>query len=102
MAHQPLKRKDFLAAMGKTGACMCAAAAGMRAAIAGPARTQAPKPGDKTVERASKRMEFVDGWVRRFFAALDKPVDEASRRRLMVDNGRACFAAYAGPPKKTP
>jgi len=24
-------------------------------------------------------MEFADGWVRRFFAALDKTVDEASR-----------------------
>jgi hypothetical protein len=102
MAHQPLKRQDFLATIGKAGACLCAAAAGMRAALAGPARTQAPKPGDKTAERAAKRMEFVDGWVRRFFAALDKTVDEASRRKLMVANGRSCFAAYAGPPKKTP
>lgn len=102
MARQLLKRKEFLAALGKGGACVCAAAAGMRAAIAGPARAQAPKPGDKTAERAAKRMEFVDGWVRRFFAALDKTVDEASRRKLMVANGRSCFAAYAGPPKKTP
>ena len=102
MEQRSLKRKDFLAAMGKAGACMCAAAAGMRAAIAGPTPPQAPKPGDKTAERAAKRMEFVDGWVRRFFAALDKTVDEASRRKLMVANGRACFAAYAGPPKKTP
>jgi hypothetical protein len=102
MTHQPLKRKDFLTTMCKAGACVCAAAAGMRAAIAGPAQAQAPKPGDKTVERAAKRIEFVDGWVRRFFAALDKTVDEASRRKLMVANGRSCFSAYAGPPKKTP
>jgi hypothetical protein len=102
MDHRPLRRKEFLAALGKGSVCMCAAAAGMRAAFAGQTQTPAPKPGDKTVERAAKRMEFVDGWVRRFFATLDKTVDEASRRKLMVANGRSCFAAYAGPPKKTP
>lgn len=102
MDHRPLKRKEFLAAVGRAGACACAAAAGMRAAFGGQTQAPAPKPGDKTVERAAKRMEFVDGWVRRFFAALDKTVDETSRRKLMVANGRSCFAAYAGPPKKTP
>src|SRR5512136_3036398 len=101
MIRQSIGRKEFLATLGKGGAglCMCAAAAGMRAAFAG--QTAAVKPGDKTVERAAKRMEFVDGWVRRFFAALDKTVDEATRRKLMAANGRACFAAYAGPQKKT-
>lgn len=102
MAHRPLRRKEFLATMGKAGACMCAAAAGMRTAFAGQAQAPAPKPGDKTVERAAKRMEFADGWVRRFFATLDKTVDEASRGKLMRANGRSCYAAYAGPPKKTP
>lgn len=103
MARQPLKRKDFLAALGQGGVCMCAAAAGMRAAFAGQTQAApATKPGDKTAKRAAKRMEFVDGWVRRFFATLDKTVDEGSRRSIMVANGRACFAAYAGPPKKTP
>jgi len=102
MVHRTLRRKEFLATMGKAGACMCAAATGMRAAFAGQTQTPASKPGDKTVERAAKRMEFADGWVRRFFAALDKTVDEASRKKLMLANGRSCFAAYAGPPKKTP
>jgi len=102
MIHEPIGRKEFLATLGKGGAglCMCAAAAGMRAAFAG--QTAAAKPGDKTVERAAKRMEFVDGWVRRFFEAMDKTVDEASRQRLMLANGRSCFSAYAGPPKKQP
>lgn len=99
---RPLKRKDFLAAAGKAGVCACAAAAGMRTAFAGPARTQAPKPGGTAAERAAKRMEFVDGWVRRFFAALDSTVDEETRRTLMAANGRGCFAAHAGPPKQAP
>ena len=100
MTHRPLDRKAFLATLGKAGACMCAAAAGMRTAIAGQAA--ATKPGDKTTERAAKRMEFGDGWVRRFFEAVDQTLDEASRERLMVANGKSCFAAYAGPQKKEP
>jgi hypothetical protein len=100
MIHQPLKRKEFLAAVGRAGACACAAAAGMRTALAG--QTAAAKPGDKTAERAAKRMEFVDGWLRRFFETMDRTLDAPTRRKLMVANGRACFTAYAGPPKKTP
>lgn len=102
MAHRPLGRKEFLAALGKGGACMCAAAAGMRSALAGQTAAPASKPGDPTAERAAKRMEFVDGWVRRFFAALDQTVDEPTRRNLMAANGRACYAAHSEPPKKTP
>lgn len=104
MEHQPLKRKDFLAAVGKGGACFCAAAAGMKIALAGPAQTPPPvsKPGDKTPQRAVKRLEFIDGWVPRFFGVLDQTLDEPSRARLMTANGRACFAAFAGPAKKKP
>jgi hypothetical protein len=102
MIHKPIGRKAFLATLGKAGAgaCMCAAAAGMRAAFAG--QTAATKPGEKTDARAAKRMEFADGWVRRFFEAMDKTLDEASRQRLMLANGRSCFAASAGPQKKQP
>jgi hypothetical protein len=99
MANQPLKRKEFLDTLGRAGVCACAAAAGMRSALGGQA-APASKPGDKTPERASKRMEFVDGWVRRFFEAMDGALDEPTRERLMAANGRSCFAAYAGPPKK--
>jgi hypothetical protein len=102
MAHQPLKRKEFLATFGKAGVCACAAAAGMRTALAGQTAAPASKPGDKTAERAAKRMEFVDGWVKRFFEAIDRTLDEPSRERLMVANGRSCFAAYAGPSKTKP
>jgi hypothetical protein len=102
MPRQTLKRKEFLGALGRAGACACAAAAGMRTALGGQTAAPAAKPGDKTPARAAKRMEFVDGWVSRFFEVMDRTLDEASRERLMAANGRSCFAAYAGPPKKQP
>ncbi len=79
MKNKPINRKEFIGTLGKIGigTCMCAAAAGMRAAFGGEtpslkspqtAQTTKPvvetKPGDKTVERAAKRMEFGDGWVK--------------------------------------
>jgi len=117
MTDKRINRKEFLSTLGKAGAgtCMCAAAAGMHAAFGGqttppkpaqpPAPPEAPdetKPGDKSVERAAKRMGFGDAWLRRFFEAVDATLDEPSRRRLMTANGRACFATFAGPPKKQP
>jgi hypothetical protein len=117
MKDKTINRKEFIAALGKIGAgtCMCAAASGMHAAFGGqtsgsktvspasPAKTVAQtKPGEKTVERAAKRMEFGDGWVRRFFEAMDQTIDEPSRKKLMMANGKACYSAYAGPQKRQP
>ncbi len=111
MKNKPINRKEFIASLGKFGAgtCLCAAAAGMEAAFGGQtassksAQTPAStKPGDKSVERAAKRMEFGDGWVRRFFDVMDKTLDETTRKKLMIANGKACFSAYAGPPTKQP
>jgi hypothetical protein len=117
MAGEKLDRKQFIAALGRAGAgvCMCAAVGGMRAALG--AELPAPKsaaaadttrdidrtkPGDRTVERAAKRMEFADGWVQRFFTAVDATLDEPTRRRLMEANGKSCYVAYAGPPRREP
>ncbi len=117
MRNEPVKRKEFIAGLGKlgVGTCLCAAAASMHAALGGqtapakPAEKPAPpaeapqaKPGDKTVERAARRMEFGDGWLSRFFGVMDLTLDETSRERLMLANGKACFAASAGPPKGQP
>jgi len=117
MKNNPINRKEFMARIGKlgAGACMCAAAAGMGATLGGQTSPSKPadpsavkkaidltKPGEKTVERAAKRMEFGDGWLGRFFEAMDGTLDESSRKKLMMANGKACFSAYAGPPKKRP
>lgn len=117
MKDKALNRKEFMAALGRFGAgtCLCAAAASMHASFGGqtaspkptpppapPKPTGGTKPGDPSVERAAKRMEFGDGWLRRFFGAVDETLDEPSRQRLMTANGKACYASYAGPPKKQP
>jgi hypothetical protein len=104
MSESRLDRKAFLSVLGRAGAgtCMCGAVLGARAAIADgwqaqprETATAAPSaPGDKTAARAVKRMEFVDGWVPRFFRVIDTELDEPTRRRLMAANGKACFSAY--------
>ena len=117
MNKESINRKEFMTALGKfsAGTCLCAAAAGMHAAFGSqdspPKSAQAPpppqdldrtKPGEKSVARAAKRMAFGDEWLPRFFATMDRTLDEQSRRKLMEANGKACFAAFAGPPKTQP
>jgi hypothetical protein len=92
MNHRIMDRKSFLKSIGKAGACACAAAGGLRAALA-LAPNQA-KPGDQTPERAVKRMEFAAHWVKRFFDVLDQTLDEESRRKLMMTNGKTCLREW--------
>jgi hypothetical protein len=115
MKSKTINRKEFIQTLGRFGAgtCLCAAAAGMHAAFGQettkpksaetpPPPVEQTKPGEKTVARAAKRMEFGDTWLPRFFKTMDQTVDETSRRKLMIANGKACFDGYAGPPKKQP
>jgi hypothetical protein len=39
-------------------------------------------------------MEFSDAWVRRFMDVLDATVDPATRKKIMMANGRACFTEW--------
>lgn len=93
MKNGAMDRKSFLKTLGKAGvcagACGCAAAGGLGAALALPAGQA--KPGDKTPERAVKRMEFADLWLKRFFDVMDRTLDADARRRLMMANGRTCY-----------
>lgn len=94
MKNQTMDRKAFLNAFGKLGicTCLCAAATGMQAAlIQEETRT---KPGEKTKDRAVKRMEFADHWVKRFFDVIDQTLDEETRKKLMAANGRACYQEW--------
>ncbi len=109
MSGERIDRKAFFGAVGKIGgaACMCAAAGGMMSALGAeptPKPEAAPpsRPGDATPARAARRMEFVDEWLPRFFRVVDETVDEPTRNRIMEANGKACYAAYAGPPRTTP
>lgn len=93
MNNGTMDRKSFLRSLGKAGACAgacaCAAAGGLRAALA--LEPGQAKPGDKTPERAVKRMEFSDAWVKRFLDVMDQTLDAASRTKLMMANGRTCY-----------
>ncbi len=112
MSEDRMDRKAFLATLGRAGAgtCMCGAALAMHEALAGePAKQAKPapkqkqeaapapdatKPGDKSIARAAKRMEFVDAWVPRLFKVMDAELDEPTRRSLMAANGKACYSAF--------
>jgi len=88
---EAMNRKDFFKTAGKigVGACLCGAAGGLGTALAGiQAQTQ---PGDKTGDRAIKRLEFADSWVKRFFDVMDQTLDEGTRKKLMMLNGKTCF-----------
>ena len=93
MKNGVMDRKSFLRSLGKAGACAgacaCAAAGGLRAAL-GPEPGQA-QPGDKTPERAVKRLAFIDQWLKRFFDVMDQTLDAASRKALMTANGKTCY-----------
>jgi hypothetical protein len=91
MKNEVMDRKSFLKSLGKAGACAgaCACAAGLRAALA--LEPGQAKPGDQTPERAVKRMEFSDMWVKRLFAVMDQTLDASSRTKLMMANGKTCY-----------
>lgn len=91
MQKEAMNRKEFFKTAGKfgVGACLCGAAGGLGTALAGvQAQTQ---PGDKTPERAVKRLEFADLWVKRFFDVVDQTLDEETRKKLMMLNGKTCY-----------
>jgi hypothetical protein len=109
MNDRIMDRKEFFSRIGRTGVCMCAAAAGMASALKGAipdgnnaAKEAAQKPvkdtvpGEKSVERAAKRMEFADGWVKRFLEVMERLLDAGTREKLMQANGKDCYIAYAG------
>ena len=93
MTRKAMDRKGFLKAVGKAGACACVcAAAGAAPALM--TRAAESGPGAKTGERALKRIEFSDKWVKRFFDVVDQTLDPATRMKLMMANGSACFGSW--------
>ncbi len=99
MDQNPINRKQFLSCVGKICACSCAGAmtAGLRSIMAEDT-TQTTQPPAKETEakkpRSQERIEFAEKWVVRFFKVLDENVDEATRNKLMMANGKACLLAW--------
>jgi hypothetical protein len=92
-------RKQFLAGVGKVCACSCvgALAANLSAVNAQETAKQTPAKAKETPvkkPRSQKRIEFAEKWLVRFFNVFDKYVDEATRKKVMLANGKACLLAW--------
>ena len=80
MNDRIVDRREFFSHIGQTGVCMCTATAGLGVAL---------EPGNKSIERAAKRLEFGDGWIKRFLEVMEQNLNEETRVKLMKANGRA-------------
>jgi hypothetical protein len=91
MEGNPMNRKQFLTGIGKICACscVCALAAKLGEASAQNSTKQSPKR-----PRNDERMEFAEKWAVRFFAVLDTNLDAATRKQIMMANGKACLLSW--------
>jgi hypothetical protein len=79
------RRELCLKAAGAALTAGCLGGGGTGACLAQTAGTEPVK------SPCEKRMEWTEGWTRRFFETLDGQLDDATRHRLMIANGRACY-----------
>ncbi len=94
MNDSSINRKEFLAKMGKccVGSCLCAVMLGARRLGAQDSADVATPEVEKP--RSQERIEFAEKWAIRFFDVLDSTLDEETRRKIMMANGKACFLAW--------
>jgi hypothetical protein len=87
-----MNRKQFL----QLGGCCAVLTALQRlsgaapAAASEPALPPAPAPSGLPLTPAQERIEFAERWAKRFFDIFDAHLDEATREKIMMANGRAC------------
>ncbi len=94
MDEKSIDRKEFLTNVGKycAGACLCAAVGSMTALHAQESDKSDKEPDKKP--RSEERIKFAEGWVKRLMDAIDSTLDEPTRRKLMMANGKACLLAW--------
>jgi len=94
MSDSSMNRKEFLSNMGKVcvGACVCAAAGGLSSLQAKEPKQSAPQTAEPP--RSEARIQFAEGWVKRFFDVVDSTLDKDTRKKLMMANGRSCYLAW--------
>jgi len=92
MGKKRISRSEFLRSAGKMclGSCLCATGAGFIQAQ----EQTGTEPGDQTAQRAVKRMEFVDTWIKRFMDVIDASLDEKTRKKIMMTNGKVCYQEW--------
>ncbi len=89
-----MNRKEFLKSAGRccTGTCACVLMGGLMNANADESSSIPPEPAEKP--RSEVRMEFAEKWLKRFMNVLDENLDEPTRRKVMMANGRKCYRAW--------
>jgi hypothetical protein len=99
MEVEYMNRKEFLSGIGKACACSCACAL---AASLDPAHAQDSTKHTEKRPRSQERMEFAEKWTVRFFDVLDANLDEPTRNKIMMANGKACLLASQKEAKRQP
>jgi len=99
MDDKSMNRKEFLTGVGKACACSCvyALAASLGSVNAQDSTRQTvEKPEGEPVKkpRSQERIEFAEKWAVRFFDVLDAHLDEPTRKKIMMANGKACLLAW--------
>ncbi len=94
MSDRSMNRKQFLGTVGLCGMGSCSCILGVKAAslFAQEPKPDAPQPTQKP--RSQERIEFAEKWVTRFFDVLDANLDEETRKKIMMANGRVCFLEW--------
>ncbi len=99
MLNSSMNRKEFLANVGKVCACSCVGALTLGLSRVygediSQEATAKPDSTDVAEPRSKERIEFAEKWAVRFFGVLDANIDEGSRKKLMMANGKACLLAW--------
>jgi hypothetical protein len=107
MDDKSMNRKEFLTGIGRICACSCvsALAASLNSMNAQDSTKQtAEKASGGLVKRprSQERIEFTEKWVVRFFNVLDANLDEATRMKIMMSNGKECLLAWQKETKQQP
>jgi hypothetical protein len=87
-------RREFLANAGKLCACSCVGAmfAGFQNVLGDEAVKDSTSAQPKT--RDQERIAFAEGWLKRFFEVFDANLDEPTRRKIMMANGKSCYLTW--------
>ena len=94
-----MDRKQFLRGVGRACACSCVCALASSLGTI-PAQDSTKKAAEKAKDepakkpRSQERMEFTERWAVRFFNVLDASLDEPTRKKIMMANGKACLLAW--------
>jgi hypothetical protein len=99
MDEHPINRKQFLSNVGKACACSCvyAMTAGISSIMAEDSTKQTAQPvegSEVKKPRSQERIEFTEKWAVRFFNVMDENLDEPTRKKVMMANGKSCLLAW--------